>query len=94
MANLKANVDKLDIDKLKNVPNNLSDLKSKVDKLDADKIVPIPVDVSKLRNVMKNDVVKKDVYNAKIKNIEDKIPVITNLATSTTLNTKQYKVKG
>ena len=32
--------------------------------------------------------VKKDVYNAKKKNIEDKIPDITNLATKTTLNSK------
>ena len=32
----KSNVDKLDIDKLKNVLNNLSNLKSKVDKLDVD----------------------------------------------------------
>ena len=38
-----------------------------------------PVDLSKLSNVVKNDVVKKDVYNAKIKNIENKIPDITNL---------------
>ena len=88
LANLKSDADKLYIDKLKTVPNNLSNLKSKVDKLDADKIVPIPVDVSKLRNVMKNDVVKKDVYNAKIKNIEDKIPDITNLATKASLNAK------
>ena len=36
LANLKSNVDKLDIDKLKNVPTNLSDLKSKVEKLDFD----------------------------------------------------------
>ena len=37
LANLKSDVDKLDIDKLKNVPTNLSNLKSKVDKLDVDK---------------------------------------------------------
>ena len=36
LASLKFNVDKLDIDKLKNVPTNLSNLKSKVDKLDID----------------------------------------------------------
>ena len=30
----------------------------------------------------------KDVYNAKIKNIEDKIPDMTNLAAKTTLNAK------
>ena len=37
LAKLKSNVEKLDIDKLKNVPTNLSNLKSKVDKLDVDK---------------------------------------------------------
>ena len=42
----------------------------------------------------KKDVVKKDVYNAKIKYIEDKIPNITNLATSTTLNAKINKVEN
>ena len=34
------------------------------------------------------------MYNAKIKNIEDKIPDITNLATKTTLNAKTNEVKG
>ena len=87
LANLKSDVDNLDIDKLKNLPNNLSNLKSKVDKLDADKQVPVPVDLSKLSNLVKNVAVKKDAYNAKIKDIEDTIPDITNLATNTTLNT-------
>ena len=63
-------------------------MKSKVDKLDIDKLVPVPVDLSKLSDVVKNRVVKKDVYNAKIKNVEDKIPDITNLANTTTLNAK------
>ena len=43
-------------------------MKSKVDKLDVGKVAPVPVDVSKLSNVLKNDVVKKDVYNATVKN--------------------------
>ena len=34
LVNLKAEVDKLDVDKLKSLPTNLSNLKSKVDKLD------------------------------------------------------------
>ena len=58
---------------MKNVASGLINLKSKVDKLDVDKLVPVPVDLSKVSNVVKIDVVKKDVYNAKIKNIEDKI---------------------
>ena len=37
---------------------------------------------------------KKDVYNAKIKTIEDKMSDITNLATKTTLNAKRNEVKA
>ena len=58
---------------MKNVPNNLSNLKSKVDRLDVYKLVPAPADLSKLSDLVKNNVVKKDVYDAKIKHIEDKI---------------------
>ena len=60
-------------------------MKSKVDKLDVGKLVPLSVDLSKLSNVIKNDVVKKDVYN---ENIEDKILDITNLNTKPSLNAK------
>ena len=37
---------------------------------------------------------KKDVYNAKIKNIENEILYINNLATKTTLTAKINEVKG
>ena len=57
------------VDKLKNVPTNLSRLKCKVDKLDVDKLEPVSVDLSKISDVVKNDAVETDVYNAKIKNI-------------------------
>ena len=69
-------------------------MKNKVEKLDVNKLVPVPVDLSKRRDVVKNDVVKKDVYNSKIKDIEDKIPDITNLARNTTLNAKINEVKN
>ena len=52
---------------MKNVPTNLSNLKSKVDKLDVNKLVTVPVDLSKLSDVVKNYVVKKDVYNLRLK---------------------------
>ena len=39
---------------------------------------------------MKNDVIKKDVYNAKMKNIEDKMAD----ATTATLNAKINEVKS
>ena len=41
---------------------NLANLKTEVDKLDIDKLVPVPFDLSKISDVVKNDVVKKDVY--------------------------------
>ena len=53
LADLKSDVDKVDIDKLKNVSSNLSHLKSRVNKLDVNKIVPVPVDLSKLNGAVK-----------------------------------------
>ena len=94
LANIKSHINKLDIDKLKNVPSNLNNLKSKVDKLEIGKLETTPVDLSKLSNVVKNDVVKKNVYNTKIKTIEDKIPDISNLAPKTTLNSKIMRLKA
>ena len=41
-------------------------LKSKVDKLDVDKLLLISVDLRKLIDVVINNVVKKDTYNASI----------------------------
>ena len=79
---------------MENVSTNLSNLENKADKKDVDKLVPIPVDLSKLSDVVQNDITKKDVYNAKIKNIKDKIPDIINLATNTTLNAKINEVKN
>ena len=79
------------IDKKRHSTKLLEQLESKVDKLDVDKLVPVPVDLSKLSDVVKNDVVKKDVCNAKIKDTEDKIPDIFNLAFNTTLNAKVNK---
>ena len=52
---------------------NVASLKTEVDKLDVDKLVPVPVDLSELSDAVKNDVVKKDVYDklvAKVDNID------------------------
>ena len=52
---------------------NLANLKTEVDKLDIDKLVHVPVDLSKLGDFVKNDVVKKDVYDklvGKVSNID------------------------
>ena len=52
---------------------NLANLKTEVDKLNIDKLAPVPADLSKLSDVVKNDVVKKTVYDklvAKVNNID------------------------
>ena len=56
--------------------------------------MPVPVNLSKLSNVVKNEVVKKTEYNAKIKSIENKIPDISNLATKINHNAKINEVKS
>ena len=53
--------------------SNLARIKTEVDKLHIDKLVPGYVDLSKLSDVVKNDVVKKTVYDkliAKINSID------------------------
>ena len=94
LSSLKSNVDKLDTDKLKNVSTNLRNLKSKIHKLDGDKLLPVPVNLSKLSDAVKNDIVKKNVYSAMIKNIEDRISSISNLGTKNTFNAKINELKG
>ena len=42
---------------------NLATLKTEVDKLDIDKLVPFPVDLSKLSYLVKNNAIKRDVYD-------------------------------
>ena len=53
---LKADVDKLDINKLVNVPTTLSNLKTKVDDFDVGNAKAFPVDVKKLNDVVDNEV--------------------------------------
>ena len=49
LANLKSEVDKLDIEKLEKV-HGLSSLKIKIDELDVAKVVPVPNDLTKVSN--------------------------------------------
>ena len=59
LASLKFNVDKLDIDTLKNVPTNSSNLKSKVDKLDVDELAPVHVGLRNISDAVKMMLLKK-----------------------------------
>ena len=78
----------MDIDKLKNCASGLRSLKSKIDKLNIGKLETTLADLIKLGDGVKNEVVKKTEYNdieRYIKDVEEKIPDITNLAANTTL---------
>ena len=56
---------------------NLAALKTGVDKIDTDKLKTAPTDLAKLTNAIKNDVVKKTDYNAKVTSIEAQITGLT-----------------
>ena len=55
---------------------NLSTLQTEVDQLNIDKLVSVPTDLSKLSNLVKNDVVKKDVYDKLVTKVNNLILVI------------------
>ena len=61
--------------------SNLASLETEVDKIDTDKLKTLPADLAKLSNVVKNDVVKKTDYNAKINSIESQIAGVTKITT-------------
>ena len=70
LSNLKTEVDKLDIDKLVSIPNDLSKLSN---------VVKNEVVKSKLSNVVKNEVVKKAEYNklvTKVNNIDTRLMIL------------------
>ena len=50
---------------------NLANLKTEVDKLDINKLAPVPTDLSKLSNVVKNDAVKKTVYDKLVAKVNE-----------------------
>ena len=90
LANLKTEVDKLDIDKLATVPVDLgklsNEVKNVIKKTVSDKFV------AKVNNIDTSALVKKTDYNTKITEIEDKIPDISGLATKTALTTVENKI--
>ena len=64
---LKAEVGKLDINKLVIVPTSLNNLKAKVDDLDVAKLKTVPVYLKKLSDVIDNEVVKNKIQHTKDK---------------------------
>ena len=91
LSSLKSEVDKLDIDKLVPIPNDLNKL-SNVLKNGAVKKTEYNKLVTKVNNIDTSDFVLKTNYNTKITELENKTPDISNLATKTALTTVENKI--
>ena len=87
LANLKTEVDKLDIDKLVPVPLDLSKL-SDVVKNEVVKKTEYNKLVTKVNNIDTSDFVLKTKYSTDKTELEDKIPDISNLVKKTDYNIK------
>ena len=87
LSNLKTEVGKLDIGKLKTVPVDISKL-SNVVKNEVIKKTEYNKLVNKVNNIDTSDFVLKANYNTKITELENKIPNISSLVRKTNYNTK------
>ena len=93
LANLKTEVDKLDIDKLPTSPVDLSKL-SNVEKNDDVKKTVYDKLVAKVDNIDTRGLVKKTDCNTKMSEIEDIIPDTSGLVKKTDCNTKNTEIEG
>ena len=87
---MKDEVDKLDINKLVNVPTSLNNLKTKVDDLDVGKLKTVPADLKKLSDVVDNE---ETDYDTKIKDIEGKYFTAADYNKLTNYNILDAKIK-
>ena len=70
---------------------NLAALKTEVDEIDVDKLKTTPTDLAKLTNVVKNDVVKKTDYYAKVTSIEGQIAGVIKNTTDNLNDITKFK---
>ena len=92
LANLKSEVDKLDVDKLQPIPTYLSKL-SNVVKNDVVKKTDYNKLVTKVDNIDTSGLVKKTDYNTKITETEDKRPDTSSFIKKTDYNTKITEIE-
>ena len=95
---LKAEVEKLDFNKLVTVPIGSNKLKTKVDDLDVDtlKIVPT-IFFKKMIDVLRKEVIEKTKYaklNSKINNLKNKNPDASTLAYMNQYNTDKQGLEN
>ena len=93
---MKAEVDKLTINKLVNAPTNLNNLKTKVDDLDLGKLKTVPVDLKKLNDSVDNEIVKNKKFNTlktKVNVLEKKTHDATTLIRLNQYNTDKENLE-
>ena len=93
---MEAEVDKLNINKLTNVPTSLNNLKTKTNDLDGSKLKTVLLDLKKLSDVVDNEVVKNTKFitlKTKVNNLEKEIPVATTLIHINQYNTDKQKLE-
>ena len=93
LANLKTEVDKLDTDKLKTVPVDLSKL-SNIVKTEVVKKSEYNKLVGKVNNINTSDFVLKTKYDTDKLKLEKKIPDTSNLVKKSDYNTKISEIEG
>ena len=90
---MKAEADKLDVNKLVNVPTSPNNLETKVDDLDVGKFKTVPVDLKNFRDLVDNEVVKNTKFSTlntlktKVNNSDRKISDATTLISTSQYNT-------
>ena len=73
---MKAEVDKLDINNVINIPTSLNNLITKIGDLDIGKLKTVPLDLKKFSDVVDNEMVKNTKFNTlktKVNNLEKRI---------------------
>ena len=92
LSSLKSKVDNFHVDKLKPVA---TDLRKLSDVLENDVVKKTMYDelITIVNAIGTSELVTKIDYDAKIKDIEDKIPSISNLATNSALNANINEIK-
>ena len=92
----KAEPDKVDTNKLTNIPTSLNNLKTKVDDLDLGKLKTVPAVLKKLSAVVDNEVVQNTNFNTletKVNRLEKKIPNATTLFHLSQYNTDKQNLQ-
>ena len=93
MANLKTEIDKLDIGKLTTVPVDLSKLSNIVKNDVVEKTVYDKL-VAKVNKINTSDFVLKTNFNTKLTGLENKIPNTNGLVKKTYYNTKITEIEN